>query len=1012
MEPATRPTDGSTTSVRVLLFGAAELQAGRATTPFVPERRFQLLALLALRSGQWVPRDQIAALLWPERAHAESRRNLRKVLFTAHALPGAQSVEANEHALRWTVATDLNDFERAVAQREWPSAAALRRGALLDGLDDPANAAWSDWLAAERSRWHLAWHRAAIDAAKQQPSAAQRAQAASALLQIDALDEAALALLIDAELAAGRVGDARRAYQAYAERLAEELGVEPAHHLRDRLAHATTSAAPRMPTAPSQSAAVEDEGFVGRRGELKELCALLERPECRLLTVLGPGGIGKSSLARRALAAMARNGTPFTGGTMWVDLQDLADMAAVAARLAQQLGVEINDSADPIEPIARYLADGGERHLVVLDNAEHLPALPDWMERLLAAAPRLTLLVTSRARGHGAHEWLLPLAGLDVPDEASRDLEAAQSFDALHLFALRAHAAQRDFRLERHLAASIAICEAVAGLPLAIELAASWARLLPPEEIARELAGSFDLLERDPAQRTEPLRPEHRSMRAVLDRSWSLLGPHERDALASLAVFQGGFTRQGAQRVAGVALPLLSSLTDKSLIAADAAGRFGMHPLIAAYAQEKLEDDGVRSERVRARHAEFFALHLAALAPHAIGDQRLLAAGVLAEYANCRAAWQWAVEAERADLVYAMARALWSFFENRGRYVEGIEWLTPALKLPPDLPASARALTRLRNGLSLLHHRSGDQHTALALAASGVEAGEHCGDTEAYVGCILNTAMVLWGGMGRAAEALPHYEHGLRVALARGDAHCITWARGNLGVCLVTLGRRDEAEVLLRQALAGAREEGDLYNVACNLNNLAGLLTDRERWAEARALFEEGVRLADRAGMLSMEQYLGSNLARLLFEIGALIEARQQTEVMLRKHGPTMLRSLAWRSALRLVRLDLAESRLSDALRRLQQLVPELRHRAAVDEAAAVRLFGDWLAAQGQMQRAAQAWRTVLGTRRLDALENERLAAKLAELPDAPADSEPAGDIAGWLDAIEATPTQPADPRR
>lgn len=995
-----QPPSPPAAAAKVLLFGTPELHAG-AVTPFLPERRFQLLALLALHSGQWMPRDRVAALFWPEHGNADARRNLRKVLFNSHGLPGSPPVEANEHALRWTVATDLQDFNRAIAARRFGAAAGLRRGPLLAGIDDNASNAWSDWLAAERSRWHQSWHQAALDDLQQQTRPEQRMAAAEALLQADPIDEAALAALIDAQLALGHAGLARRSYDDYAVRLAEELGVEPARSLRDHLGigvgpaaphpslrataaglrngpAAASAAVPTAATAPPLPGTV----FIGRRTELAELGLLLANADCRLLTLLGPGGIGKSSLARRALAAVGEN---YPGGTWWIELQDLADIPALVARLAHALGVQLSDTRDAIEQLARRL--GVERTLLVLDNAENLADLPALVDGLLGAAGSLSLLLTSRARTHCGHESVLPLAGLDVPDEDSHDLDAARHFDAVRLFELRAAAAQRGFSLTRHLPAVIDIVEAVAGMPLAIELAASWVRLLPPEEIARELRSSIDVLERDPALPGEPARPEHRSMRAVLDRSWQLLAPRERQALAALSVFQGGFTRTAAQRVTAAALPLLSSLADKSLVFADPSGRFGLHPLVASHAAQRLEEDPQCMVEMRSKHAEFFALHLAALAPHAIGDQRLLVAGVTAEFANCRAAWLNAVEQQRADLVYAMVRALWSFFENRGRMREGIEWLSPALALPEGSPAAQRALARLHHGLSMLHHRVGNATQALELARSRIAGAEHCGDTEAYVGCVLNTGSCLWFDQ-QPEEARKWFERGLAIAQDRADRHCIAWSLGNLGNCLIDLGETDKALDCLARALAGSRELGDQYNIAVHLTNIGALHSNLGQWAAARAHFEEGLRHCADFGIESLAMYLHNNMGQLSHRRGDHVAARSFYEAALTRSRERGIWVIEWAAQMGLARVDIATGAAANALHRLRHLVRSAGARSSrSDLAAAASAFGDAKAAQGDPACAAQIWRMLLSQGSLLAAQRDDIERKLTVLRLPPRDA-------------------------
>ena len=231
------------------------------------------------------------------------------------------------------------------------------------------------------------------------------------------------------------------------------------------------------------------------------------------------------------------------------------------ARIAQVLGAGVNDASDVLAQIAARHAQ--QAAILVLDNAEHLQALAGWLSPLLAAWPSLRLLLTSRARVGLEGEWVLPLAGLAVPDDDSRDLEAATAFDAVRLFELRARTVLPGFDLAPHLDAVIAVVERVDGMPLAIEMAAAWVRLLPPAEIVRELAQSIDILQHDD---TAGAAPGHTSMPAVFRRSWDLLAPSERRVLAAVTEFRGGFRRDAAAAVAHASLPVLASLVDKSLL--------------------------------------------------------------------------------------------------------------------------------------------------------------------------------------------------------------------------------------------------------------------------------------------------------------------------------------------------------------------------------------------------------------------------------------------------------------
>lgn len=978
----------------VKLLGAPHLLAEGCTIPMGCERRFQLLAFLALHGGQWVPRDRIAGLLWPDRPQTLARSNLRKVIFRLHGLPGLAALEATEHGLRWAVAHDVQVFMQAAAAGQ-ANPLVTNDTTLLLGLEDAANSEWSDWLAAERLRFVQLWRTSALLQMHRLAEPAERVALAQRMLHVDPLDEDAVAALLRAAQATGSHAQAQRIFSDYAVLLAESLGVEPSLALRN-LVHAPQAATTPVHRVVALPVAPE---FVGRKSDLAEFQAMLSRPECRQITILGPGGMGKSRFARQALALV---GPQFGGGAHWLELQPVRDNTELLARLAQLLGLDVSDTRDQLPPIARCL---GERPtLLVLDNAEHLQDLPSLIAPLLLAAPELRLVLTSRTRVQGAFEWLLPLQGLAVPDEDSQDLEAASTFDAVRLFQARALAVQRQFRLDRHLPAVIEITQAVGGMPLAIELAANWVRLLPPEEIARELRQSIDVLERDPTAPDPPLRPEHQSMRTVLAQSWQLLAPSEQAAMASVSVFAGGFTAGAARRVALVPLPLLSALADKSLLASDETGRLGMHPLVAAFAAQTLDANQQAAALARTRHAEHFARHLADVAQHVVGDQRLLVPGVTSEYANCRSAWLWAVQHQRVDLVYDMVRALWSYFEICGRYREGIELLSPALTLPDHHAAAPRAQTRLRHGLSMLHFRSGDLQLARSLALSGVAPGEDCGDTEAYIGCLLNTAMCLWA-QGHAAEARPYYEKGLTVAQQRRDRHCTVWALGNLAVCLQALGDEDSAQAMLTQALAGARLSGDLYNTAVNLNNLGHLLISRCLWSEAQTILEEGLHHCRSYGLVSIEMYLTAGLVHALIHRGLLQRAREIASTALERCQRLGLDDVEWAIQILLADIQIRSAEFGPALARLARLVNRARAlRFDRLAAMAVDAYGDLLLAQERPARASAAWRSVVSHPALRAAQQKRVAQKLRQVEASDAcRAEPAATTSfeDWLDLIE-----------
>ncbi|MBL8307836.1 MAG: tetratricopeptide repeat protein [Rubrivivax sp.] len=945
------------------LWGVPQLwpAGGAVAQPFGPERRYQLLVLLALQPGQWVERDRVAATLWPGHEPAEARRNLRKVLHRARALAGTQGLEATEHALRWPIATDLQAFESAARAGDTARALAWRVAPPLDGVDEPENGVLAEVLAAERSRIEQAWLALAVADMRAQSTPASRAVAARRVLAVDGLDEAAMHTALLAELQQGHVTEAQAAYRRYAARLAQELGVEPARALRDLMHGAAAASADARETAAPAPA---DDGFVGRRLELAEARQQLARPDARCLTLLGPGGIGKSRLAQQLMPGSAGL---FPGGAHWVELVDTATLAAALARLAQVLDATLQDTGDLVQQLLRQLPR--QRTLVVLDNAEHLPELGPLLQRLLAGAPSLVLLVTSRQRLNLDGEWTLPLAGLAVPDEDSRDFEAATSFDAVRLFERHAMRARRDFALAPHLDAVIRIVEAVAGLPLAIELAAAWVRLLPPEQVAQDLQGGIDLLERDPALPGQPARPEHASLRAVLEGSWQLLAPRERVALGALSVFRGGFTRAAALAVAGCSLPLLSSLVDKSLLAVDEAGRFALHPVVAAYAAERDAEEPERAATGRTRHAEFYARLWASLAPHARSDPRPLVDGVNAEFANARAAWQHAAALRRADLVDAMVITWRTGLENQGRLVEGIELLRLALDLPAATVLAQQAVSKLRHALSTLFYRKGDLHEARAIAEDALALAEQCGERGALRGCLGNIGLCLWHA-GQPADALPRFERALALARADGDRHGIATSLSHVAIAEKALGRYEAALGLNLQALAMERELGNQRGVASKLNNIGNLHRALGQWDEAHRWFTEGLHHCREYGLAAAAPFLQLNLGLTETELGRLGSAQAHLQAVMAEMRDAGQLQVQLSAELGLARIHLLQGEDAATLERLCRVADLAQTKAFhTHPVQAASIYGEWLAGRGRQLEAVALWQMVVAQPALDDMD-------------------------------------------
>ncbi|MFN8491656.1 MAG: tetratricopeptide repeat protein [Caldilineaceae bacterium] len=547
------------------------------------------------------------------------------------------------------------------------------------------------------------------------------------------------------EMLAGRVGcslsairkieaDERRPSREVAELLADCLQIDrkdrpiflkvARSELRtERLASVALPAAPPVPApspvplqgeaAPSVSFPMPLTPLVGRAAEVMELSRLLGQSDCRLLTLVGPGGIGKTRLA---LAVAVAQQAAFAHGVTFVPLAALSSPDFVAPALANALGLTAAGATAPKTQLLNYLRE--KQLLLVLDNLEHLLEGVGLLSELLAAAPRLTVLATSRERLNLQGEWVFDLQGLLVPPAAAMERETHEvlkQYSAVTLFVENAQRADTSFALTAtNLASVVRICQLLEGLPLGIELAAAWVHVLPCEEIAQEIERNLDFL----ATSRRDLFARHRSLRAVFDHSWQLLTPAEQQALQRLTVFQGGFTRELARQVTGVALPVLASLIAKSLVRRMEDDRYNLHEVVRQFGAEHLQQAGEAEALQRAYVAALLALAEATDLRRTHGPPVEAAIQRLrTERDNLRAALAWSTRpgqsAEGAAMGMRLAAALGQFWNNEGECREGRQWLEAALALPPareTRQARAQVLTSLGGLLRTLSEFTGALH--------------------------------------------------------------------------------------------------------------------------------------------------------------------------------------------------------------------------------------------------------------------------------------------------------------
>jgi predicted ATPase/DNA-binding XRE family transcriptional regulator len=666
--------------------------------------------------------------------------------------------------------------------------------------------------------------------------------------------------------------DERRPSRQMAELLAHCLQISSEEHLAfikvargvDRVKRLGPAVAglPAVPSRPVRPRVVSNlpcppTPLIGREPELAALARLLYDPQCRLLTLVGPGGIGKTRLAIEAASSQQRQ---FTDGVFFVPLVALAEPRFIAPAMADALGLQLAGTVDPRIQLLNQVRE--KSLLVLLDNLEHLSGVGEFLAELLQHAPGIKLFVTSRERLNIRGEWLFDLQGLPAP--TVEQVEWAEEYSAVELFVYHARSVQAGFTLKAEEQEAVArICQLVDGMPLAIELAAAWVQILTCGEVVCEIERSLDFLET--SLRDVPER--HRSLRAVFDHSWNLLSDGERSLLCRLAVFRGGFEREAAERVAGATLPLLAALVSKSLVRRASGGRYDLHEVVRQYALVRLAGDP-QTEADRDRHSEYYLALLqereAALLSAA---QREVIRELAAEIGNVHAAWAWAVERERFVLLGPALRSLRLLHLLAGWLRSGIEQfdlLVRALRARSGsgeersllgqtlahqgtlwfrMGEFGKAQMLYTESLALLH-RSGEIEQAQRVISEGLSCAQTAGDAW-YTAYGLHSLGYVTSLLGRPEEGYEQMLAGLGIWRALGDPHYVALGLNFISPTATQLGHYDEAHAFLDESLTLSTQLGDRWGMGTAYRNLGLVALRQGNIPEAQALLHKSLETLD-----------------------------------------------------------------------------------------------------------------------------------------------------------------------
>lgn len=921
--------------LEIRLFGTFEVaRDGAPATGFATDKARALLVYLAVASDRVHRRDALANLLWPDDPQSRARHSLRQALSCvrraimddtdAHAdtdvggllLITRETVRFNPASDAWIDVAAFTAHQAAIQRHRHRAIGACRaclqrleamldlyRGDFLRGFSVGDSAAFEEWVMLQREWYHLHTIEALTILARYYERRGDLASACACLrrqVTMEPWREEAHRQLMRLLAADEQRSAALKQYHICRTSLRAELDVAPtaettalfeAIRTREPEHFALAASSWRGAAFPTR---LGPRALIGRARELAELNDLLANPDCRLITLVGPGGIGKSCLAWEA--AHQQRGL-FAHGIALAPLAAVRSPALLPSALADALAIS-GGRAEIETQLLNHLRS--RTMLLVLDNFEQVAAGAALLTNILREAPDVVLLVTSRARINLRDEWVYPVDGLPyLAADAAMDLENAP--EAMQLFLQRATQAGARWPVRlgdaagAPVRAAVArICHLVAGMPLALELAAAQSATRPVAEIAADLTGALDVL----ASRLRDAPDRHRSIRATFEHSWELLAPAEQAAFRALAVFRGGFTPAAGQQVSGASRAMLQRLVEASLLhyedgaRTEHPGRYRLHPLLRQYAAEKLAQHPQTAAKLAERHAMLYADLVAQCGARLKGaEQSQALAEMTPEVDNIRRAWAWARAATAYDMAARMAEGLYQFWAIKGWYEEAEQHfaaMIAAMEADEAATDVSDAARRRLLGELLAWQGKACEYRAVDRAQALYERSLRLLPTATPEAADRARALALHGlgyvahMHGDYARARRCFQESLALYRAAEDVHGGASALMMLSLVARREGAYEEARQFCEESLALRRKLQDARGLASTLNGLGLILCASGGYDGARAAFEEVLAISRRLDYKVGLANAYNGLCQVAFHRGDVAEAERFARAGLR----------------------------------------------------------------------------------------------------------------------------------
>ncbi len=608
-----------------------------------------------------------------------------------------------------------------------------------------------------------------------------------------------------------------------------------------------------------------------------------------MLTLHGMGGIGKSRTSlevghhqlrqtRGILSPSSSSGQArversslFIDGIFFIALDALTSADMIPSAIAEALDVDMQGLDDVLTQVKTFI--GKKKLLLILDNFEHLMEGATLASDLLAACPELKIMVTSREVLKLEEEWVKDLEGLQYPPSTTMTLKEAQHFEAVKLFSQRAKKAVLEFSAnEDNIATIVEICQLVEGAPLALELAATWVRVMTLSEIAKEIRSNLSFLENQNRNKNE----RHQSIRAVFEHSWKLLTPKEQDVFRKLSVFVGSFNRQAASEVAGATLPILVSLVNKSLLRVMQNGRYSRHFLIYEFSQEKLKELPDEFVQTRQHHATYYCNFLSSNSEAILGaEQKTVLEQLDFEIDNIYRAWPQFFESKDSEQLRQTINTLCEYLSVKGRSKEGISLFISTLeRIENTNHEDILVLGILNKCIAKLYNDTGNLIKAQHFAEQSLNILQDSNflHEKAWALRILG---VVYKGQGQFVQAKECLDKELAIYQKENNLLYLAATMNNLGVLYTTVGQYDEAEVCILESIRIDRQINNLSGVVTDLASLGHLYLLTHRANDAENVVRESLNLANEVGDVWATSFLFNGLGIALYQKGKVDESKK-----------------------------------------------------------------------------------------------------------------------------------------